>query len=218
MPISSLPTSFDYTGFRRTFLLKKRYAWARPSIWLDSSYPATVDRSGSEDPAILLVLEAARQTFKLRSDVFTPADRLEEARRLADYAADRGVTVTRLVAAMLLISNEHARRLLIQSGWKRCDVEENDQEFIIQSRAKFDERRIRHTMMGIRKPCPGASNNPRCEKTTTSNHDLCWPCHEIWHSREEMPDWMLHVVRDDQREYRRQAIEALYHLELRETA
>lgn len=208
------PLKLDYPGFKRTFLKKKRMQWARPSIWYDADTPDTIARE-TEDAAIVNILHDSRPQFKYRTDIFTSADRLHETRLAADYAIEHNRNVINFLMWILILSNEHCRRMLVLSGWRKANVEENDPHITIHNRAvNIDPKRIARVMTGMKKPCPGKHHNQAtCERVTTSNHDLCWSCHQVWPTRETMPDWMVAVVRDDWREFRKRAIESLYHLE-----
>lgn len=207
----------DYPSFKRTFLKKKRMQWARPSIWYGSDTPDTITRE-TEDIALTNILHDSRSQFKHRTDIFTPADRMSETRLAADYAFFNSLNIIRFLMWILILSDEHARRMLILSGWHKADVAKNEGQLVILSRdRRFDERLILRSMMGMKKSCPGKHHNQaNCEHVTTANHDLCWSCHQRWNTRDEMPEWMQVVVRDDRKEYRRRAIEALYHMEYTE--
>lgn len=211
------PMSLDYTSFRKTFVKKKRMQWARPSIWYDADVADTINRE-TEDDAIANVLDDSRRQFKHRTDVFTPADRMGETRIAADYQWQKTyelASVIRFLMWVLILSDSHTRKMLMLSGWHKVDSEKNAPNITILSRVKtIDPRLIGRVMAGMKKPCPGKHHNQAtCERVTTSNHDLCWSCHQVWPTREAFPDWMLAVVRDDYREFRRQAIEAVYHQE-----
>lgn len=191
--------------------------WARPSIWYDADTPDTITRE-AEDAAVVNVLDDSRRQFKHRTDIFTPADRMHETRLAADYAIRNSVSVIRFLMWVLILSESHTRRMLVLSGWHKGNGGEIEPELVIHSRDKrFDERLILRSMSGMKKPCPGKHHNQiNCEHVTTANHDLCWSCHQRWNTRDEMPEWMQAVVRDDRKEYRRRAIEALYHMEYSE--
>lgn len=215
------PLKLDYASFRKTFVKKKKMQWARPSIWYDADLADTVDRSEGEGDAIKNVLDDSRRIFKHRTDIFTPEDRMQETRLAADYAYEKYgemASVIHFLKWVLLLSETHSRKMLMLSGWRKLDSWKTAPQLVIHSRDKrFDERLILRVMMGIKKQCPGKHHNTvNCEHVTSANHDLCWTCHQIWQTRDDMPDWMQSVVRNDRKEYRRQAIEAIYHEEYME--
>lgn len=208
------PMKLDYVSFKRAFIKKKRMQWARPSIWYDADTPDTITRE-TEDLATLNVLDDSRRQFKHRTDIFTPHDRMHETRLAADYAFLHSMNIIRFLMWVLILSDEHSRRMLLLSGWRKADVAKNDPHITVYNRAvNIDPKQIARVMTGMKKPCPGKHHNQAtCERVTTSNHDLCWSCHQVWPTRETMPDWMVAVVRDDWREFRKRAIESLYHVQ-----
>lgn len=215
MPNVLTPVQLDLKKFKATFTKKKRMQWARPSIWYDADTPDTIDRQHTEDNAIKNVLDDSRRQFKHRTDIFTTADRMQETRLAADYAFQHSMNIIAFLAWVLILSNEHCRRMLVLSKWSRGDVAKIDSEITIHNRAtNIDPKRIARVMAGMKKPCPGKHHNQStCERVTTADHDLCWSCHQVWKTRETMPDWMRAVVRDDYREMRRRAMESLYHVQ-----
>lgn len=208
--------TIDIAAFRKRFVSKKKKSWARPMIWMDADEPSTINRDKSEGAAIVNVLEQAR--YKFRYDpTFTREERLQETRIAADYAYARGMGIIRFLMFILVMSDEHSRRLLILSGWRGIDVAKNGSEFHSISRAdNYDERTIKRYVAGIKKPCPGRPyNRSSCDMFVTANHGICWHCLQLYgQSREQWPKWLVSLVQDDDREYRLRAIEALYHREL----
>jgi len=193
-----------------------RFLWRyKPSTWLISGNPDTVERP-TEAEAIVGAFMEARRMFRA---IATQDEIMEEVRTLVHYAYTNNIGVVQLVEKCLGYSERHAYRLIARCGYKPDHVRENAPEFHIVSKVKlYDEKAIKRYMAAIIKPCPNHNHNPRCEKTTTANHALCWACSLDYMTREEMPDWLLWVVQEDDAEYRKQALEALYHTELIEEA
>lgn len=203
----------DIAQFKKAFAKKKRMQWARPSIWYDADTPDTITRE-AEDSAVANVLDDSRRQFKHRTDIFTPQDRMHETRLAADYAFHRSMNIIRFLMWVLILSDEHSRRMLMLSGWRRADVAKIEPEFALISRAvKQNERQVQRIMATTLKPCPGKPENKYCDGHTRASNDLCWHCRLKWKTRAEYPLWLLTLVQDDDKEYRRQAQEALYHIE-----
>lgn len=213
--IEEIPLTIDYASFRKRFVSKKKKSWARPMIWMDASEPSTIDRSGSEDIAIVNVLEQARKQFRYDPS-FTREERLEETWIAADYAYSRGLGIVRFLMYILLMSDEHSRRLLILSGWKGQYVAKSASQLPNNIRVKhYNEQDIKRYRAGLRKPCPGRPYNKQtCDKFVSASHDICWHCLQMYGTtRQEWPNWLVALAQDDDREYRLRAIEALYHRE-----
>lgn len=214
------PLSLNISAFKKRFARKKKVAWARPMIWLDATEPSTVNRDLSEGEALANVFDQARVQFRY-NPLFTRDERLQETRIAADYAYARGLNIVRFLMMVLLMSDEHCRRLLILSGYRVADVANSGSEFHSIDRAKlYDERAIKRYVAGLRKPCPGRPfNRSSCDGFVTANHGVCWHCLQMYgQTRDLWPNWLLALVQDDDREYRRRAIEAIYHRELVEDA
>lgn len=210
------PLTLDITSFKKRFKAKKRVAWAHPMIWMDAYEPSTINRDLSEGEAVVNILAQSRRQFRY-NPLFTREERLQETRIAADYAYARGMNIVKFLVFILMMSDEHCRRLLLLSGYKVANVVENGSEFHINSRAKlYDERAIKRYVAGFRKPCPGRPfNRSTCDGFTNANHGVCWHCSQLYGaSRQEWPNWLIALVQDDDREYRRRAIEAIYHREL----
>jgi len=212
------PLTIDYAQFRKRFVAKKKASWARPMIWMDAEEPSTVNRSLSEGDAIVNVLEQARHTFRYRSDLFTREERLQETRIAHDYALAHGLGIIRFLMFILLMSDEHCRRMLIMAG-RAGNVAKVTPEFHSISRAQsHNEKDIKRYVAGLKKPCPGRPfNKASCDRFVTANHGICWHCLQMYGmTRNEWPNWLVALVQDDDREYRLRAIEALYHREINE--
>jgi hypothetical protein len=187
----------------------------KPSTWLISGNPDTVERP-TEAEAIVGAFMEARRMFRA---IATRDEIMEEVRALVRYAHENNMGAAILVEKALGFSKSYAYELVVKSGIDRECRTETGPEFHIVSKVKlYDERAIKRYMASIIKPCPNHNHNPRCEKTTTANHALCWACSLAYMTREEMPDWLLWVVQEDDAEYRKRALEALYHTELIEEA
>ncbi len=209
--------TIDYASFRRRFVTKKKKSWARPMIWMDADYPSTINRYHSEDIAIVNILEQARHKFRY-DPTFTREERLQETRIAHDYALAHGLAVIRFLMFILVMSDEHCRRLLIMAG-RNGNVAKNEVNLHITDRASlYDERAIKRYMVGLKKVCPGKPHNKStCDGTVTANHGICWHCLQMYgQTRDTWPNWLIALVQDDDREMRRQAIEAIYHQELYE--
>ncbi len=209
--------TIDYAAFRRRFVTKKKKSWARPMIWVDADEPSTINRDHSEGIAFVNILEQARHQFRY-DPTFTREERLEETRLAHDYAIAHGIGIIKFLMFILLMSDEHCRRLLIMAG-RNGNVARFDYEFHSIDRAStHDERDIKRYVAGIRKPCPGRPYNKNtCDGFVTANHGICWHCVQLYGaSRTDWPNWLIALVRDDDKEYRLRAIEALYHREVDE--
>lgn len=193
-----------------------RFLWRyKPSTWLISGNPDTVERP-TEAEAIVGAFMEARRMFRA---IATRDEIMEEVRTLVHYAYINNIGVVQLVEKCLGYSERHAYRLIAGCGYKPDHVRENAPEFPVIDRVKlYDEQAIKRYVAAITKPCPNHNHSPKCNSTTQANHDLCWSCSQVYATREEMPDWLRWVVKQDNAEYRRQAIEALYHAELIEEA
>lgn len=210
------PLTLDVGAFKKRFAQKKKLAWAHPMIWIEAADPSTINRDHSEGEAVVNVFEQARRQFRY-NPLFTRDERLMETRLAADYATRYGLGVIRILMVVLMMSDEHCRRLLLLSGWKGNDVAKNTSEFHSNSRADlYDERAIKRYTAGLRKPCPGRPyNRSSCDGFVTANRGVCWHCVQLYgQSRQEWPNWLIALVQDDDREYRLRAIEALYHREI----
>lgn len=210
--------TIDIAAFRKRFVTKKAKSWARPMIWMDANEPSTINRDKSEGEAMVNVLKQARRQFRY-DPTFTREERLQETRIAADYAMARGMGIVRFLMFILLMSDEHSRRLLILSGWKGVNVALEGHEFHVIGRAdNYDERAIKRYVAGARKACPGRPfNKSTCDKFVTANHGICWHCLQLYGaSRSDWPNWLLSLVRDDDKEMRQRAIEALYFREYQE--
>jgi tRNA G26 N,N-dimethylase Trm1 len=182
---------------------------------LISGNPDTIERP-TEAEAIVNAFKEAQRMFRA---IATQDEIMDEVRVLVRYAYDNNIGVVQLVKVALGYSQSHTYRLIANCGVKADDGKKIEPEFHIVSKVKlYDEKAIKRYMAAIIKPCPNHNHNPRCEKTTTANHALCWACSLDYMTREEMPDWLLWVVQEDDAEYRKQALEALYHTELIEEA
>lgn len=207
------PLTINYELFRKRFVAKKKKSWARPMLWIDAHEPSTVNRDDSEGVALTNIFEAARHEFRY-NPLFTRDERLKETRLAADYAMARAMNIVKFLAFILVMSDEHSRRLLVLSGWRGSNVVENASDFHIHNRASlYDERTIKRYVAGLRKPCPGRPfNHSSCDKFVTADHGICWHCLQLYgQTRQEWPKWLLALVQDDDREMRSRAIEALYH-------
>lgn len=210
--------TIDIAAFKKRFRSKKAKSWARPMIWMDAAEPSTIDRTRSEDIAIVNVLEQARHKFRF-DPAFTRDERLAETRTAADYAYARGLSIIGFLMFILVMSDVHSRRLLILSGWKGVNVAHNDHIFHNSiKRQVYDEGAIKRVISGLRKPCPGRPfNRSTCDGFVSAKHGICWHCLQMYgQTRDLWPNWLLTLVRDDDKEYRLRAIEALYHREFHE--
>lgn len=189
-----------------------RFLWRyKPSTWLISGNPDTVERPTESDAIMNAFMEAVRM-FRA---IATQQEIMEEVRTLVAYAHENNMGAVKLVEKCLSYSERHAYRLVRECGYAAANVSEIDAEFPSIDRVKlYDERAIKRYVAAITKPCPNHNHNPECQKTTQANHDLCWSCSQVYRTREEMPAWLKWVVQQDNAEYRKQALEALYHAEL----
>lgn len=209
------PLTIDYAAFRKRFVTKKRKSWARPMIWIDADEPSTINRDATEGVAMVNILEQARHKFRY-DPTFTRDERLEETRLAHDYALAHGVGVIRFLMFILMMSDEHCRRMLIMAG-RNSNVANSGSNFHSINRASmYDERTIKRYVAGLKKPCPGRPyNRNTCDHFVTANHGICWHCLQLYGaSRTEWPNWLVALVQDDDREYRLRAIEALYYREV----
>jgi len=193
-----------------------RFLWRyKPSTWLISGNPDTVERP-TEAEAIVGAFMEARRMFRA---IATQDEIMDEVRVLVRYAYDNDIGVVQLVKVALGYSQRHAYRLIANCGVQREHGNENAPELVVVDRVKlYDERAIMRYMASIVKPCPNHNHAPGCNQTTTAQYDLCWSCSQVYRTREEMPEWLRFVSQRDKVEYRKQAIEALYHAELIEEA
>jgi hypothetical protein len=193
-----------------------RFLWRyKPSTWLISGNPDTVERP-TEAEAIVNAFKEAQRMFRA---IATQDEIMDEVRVLVRYAYDNNIGVVQLVKVALGYSQSHAYRLIANCGVKADDGKKIEPDLVVVDRVKlYDERAIMRYMASIVKPCPNHNHEPNCQKTTTAQYDLCWSCSQVYRTREEMPDWLRFVSQRDKAEYRRQAIEALYHVELIEEA
>lgn len=207
------PLTINYELFRKRFVAKKKKSWAHPMVWIDAFEPSTVNRDHSEGVALTNVFESARHEFRY-NPLFTRDERLKETRLAADYAMARAMNIVKFLAFILVMSDEHSRRLLVLSGWRGSNVVENVPNLHIHSRGGIqNEKDIKRYVAGLRKPCPGRPfNHSSCDKFVTADHGICWHCLQLYgQTRQEWPKWLLALVQDDDREMRSRAIEALYH-------
>lgn len=193
-----------------------RFLWRyKPSTWLISGNPETIERP-TEAEAIVGAFMEARRMFRA---IATRDEIMEEVRTLVRYAHENNMGAAILVEKALGFSKSYAYELVVKSGIDREYRNETAPELVVIDRVKlYDERAIMRYMASIVKPCPNHNHEPSCEQTTTAQFDLCWSCSQVYRTREEMPDWLRFVSKRDKAEYRKQAIEALYHSELIEEA
>jgi hypothetical protein len=209
------PLLINEAKFKKRFRQRKSKYWARPSVCLIADEPGTIDRNDTEGVAIVNVFEQARNIFRYHPQLFTTDDRLEEVRTLADYAYSGGKPIVRLLMYALLYSDDNCRRLLILSGWnKESDKNEDLGTIYNVGKARQNRTAIHGVLRRMDKKCPGHGANPDCEGKIPAHRDLCFSCHELYgKTREEYPEWLRFMVRDDYAEHRKQAIEQLYHIE-----
>lgn len=193
-----------------------RFLWRyKPSTWLISGNPDTVERP-TEAEAIVNAYDDAVLMFRA---IATPNEVMDEVRTLVQYAYENSIGAAKLIEKALGFSESYAYELVVKCGIERRDKNENASEFPLYSRVKlYDESAIKRYVAAIIKPCPNHNHSPHCEKTTRASNELCYSCRQIYMTREEMPEWLRWVVKQDNAEYRKQAIEALYHAELIEEA
>lgn len=209
--------TIDYAAFRKRYRRLKRNWWARPMIWMDHDEPGTVNRDLSEGLACTNILQQARYRFR-RDPSIRLEDRLDETRIARDYALAHGVGVVRFLMYILMMSDRHCRRMLVLTGTP-LDAVKIDHQFHSMSKvSKYDERALKRYVAGLKKPCPGRSFNRKdCDQFVTADHGICWHCLQRYGAtRAEWPSWLVMLVRDDDKEYRRRAKEALYFQEVHE--
>jgi len=193
-----------------------RFLWRyKPSTWLISGNPDTVERPTEAD-AIVNAFKEAQRMFRA---IATQDEIMDEVRTLVDYAYANNIGAAKIIEKALGFSESYAYELVVKCGIERQQRNENASKFPLHSRVKlYDEGAIKRYMAAIIKPCPNHNHSPNCEQTTRASNELCWSCRQLYITREEMPAWLWFVVQQDGAEYRKQAIEALYHAELIEEA
>lgn len=195
--------------------------WCWPHKFIESETASTVSRP-TEAEAIENIVEQARKIFRLRSDVFTIEMRHAEIMMLADYATRIPVTATPYVAGILNYSRSQIHRVLAEAGWfdknatKNAELFHSNSESSVHLKRRLPESRVKRIMASGTKPCPANGENRFCKGHAYGCDALCEECIKVYGLREEWPDWLLFLVRSDERENRRQAQESVMHLELHE--
>jgi hypothetical protein len=194
--------------------------WCFPSKFIISDHADTVSRP-TEDEAIVNIIEAARRIFRYRSDVFTTQMRHTEVIKLADYANRLAINPTAFTAGVLKYDRSWVRKVLVEAGWFDKKATENAEKFhsIYESsehpKRRQPENRVKRIMASGTKPCPAHGENRFCKGHAYGCDSLCEECLKVYGvTRESWPDWLLFLVRDDEREARRKAQESVLHLEL----